>query len=274
MNGVGPVRIGNSAAGQRQLDIFGEVVDALHQAERHGVAMNSSEREFQQALVHHVERTWREPDRGIWEMRGAPQRFTHSQVMAWVAVDRAVKSADQIGLGQSVGSWRALKDRMHAEICEGCYDPAQGAFTQAFGSSVLDASVLLIPHLGFLSATDPRMVSTVEAIRRELEVDGFIRRYDPAETSDGLCQPEAPFLASSFWLADNMVMQGRRGEAEALFERLLSACNDLGLLAEEYDPRTRRGAGNFPQALSHLSLVNTAYNLSGWGPAQERGEQG
>lgn len=272
--GAKPVRFGNAAADQRQLDIYGEVVDVLHQAERFGVTMTGWERSLEEALIRHVERTWREPDQGIWEVRGGPQRFTHSQVMAWVAVDRGIKSAEAHGGDAPVEAWRRLREEMHAEICREAYNPDIGAFVQAFGSRTLDASVLLIPHLGFLPADDPRMVGTVEAVRRRLSDHGFLRRYAAAETDDGLEGDEAPFLACSFWLVDNLVMQGRKDEAEGLFETLLGACNDLGLLAEEYDPRTGRSAGNFPQALSHMSLVTTALNLSGWGPAQQRSEEG
>jgi GH15 family glucan-1,4-alpha-glucosidase len=272
--GAKPVRFGNAASTQLQLDAFGEVVDALFQAERHGVSMTHSEHALQISLIEHVEKIWRQPDRGIWEVRGGPQRFTHSQVMAWAAVDRGVKAAAQLGPQAPVARWRKLRDEMHAEICRGCYDPEQNAFTQAFGSKVLDASVLLMPHIGFLPADDPRMVGTVEAIRRELSWDGFIRRYRTSETDDGQTGQEGVFLACSFWLTENLMMQGRTDEAAEQFERLLAIRNDVGLLSEEYDVPGRRLVGNFPQALSHLALVNTAMSLGGWGPAQERGRDG
>jgi GH15 family glucan-1,4-alpha-glucosidase len=272
--GARPVRFGNAAASQHQLDAFGEVVDALYQAERQGVEMSQTEHALQAALIAHVEKIWREPDRGIWEVRGRPQRFTHSQVMAWAAVDRGVKAAEQFGRDWPVARWRRLRSEMRAEILAGCVDPERGVFTQAFGSKVLDASVLLIPHVGFLPADDPRMLATVEAVRRDLDCGGFIRRYRPERTDDGVAGDEGVFLACSFWLADTLVMQRRQDEAAELFERLLSVRNDVGLLSEEYDVGARRLTGNFPQALSHLALVNTAMSLGGWGPSQERGRDG
>jgi GH15 family glucan-1,4-alpha-glucosidase len=273
MSGSRPVRFGNAAADQRQLDAYGEVIDALYQAERFGVRMTVVERQLRTALIDHVARMWREPDSGIWEVRGRSQRFTHSQVMAWAALDRGVRSAAQLGEAPAA-SWSALRDRMHAEICAGCYDPAQNAFTQAFGSATLDASVLLLPHVGFLAADDPRMTGTVEAIQRRLMWDGFVHRYAPDETDDGLCEGEGAFLPCSFWLTDTLTMQGRQREAEALFDRVLATANDVGLLAEEYDVAHGVQLGNFPQALSHLSLVNSAFGLEGWGAAQERSQKG
>jgi GH15 family glucan-1,4-alpha-glucosidase len=273
-DGAKPVRFGNAASGQHQLDAFGEIVDALYQAETHGVAMNRSEHHLQQALIEEVEKVWREPDRGIWEVRGPPQRFTHSQVMAWVAVDRGIKTAEHFQAPFPVDRWRKLRQTMHGEIVGGCYDPDQKAFTQAFGSKVLDASVLLIPHVGFLPARDPRMVSTVEAIQRDLMWNGFVQRYRPEETDDGMQGGEGVFLACTFWLTENLIMQNRCDEASEIFERLLAIRNDVGLLSEEYDVPGKRLIGNFPQALSHLALVNSALSLAGWGPAQERGRAG
>lgn len=272
--GAKPVRFGNAAAAQRQLDGWGEVVDALYQAERHGVALDASGRTLQQALVERVETIWREPDSGIWEVRGPPQRFTHSQVMAWVAVDRGLKALHGHADQETLDRWRALRRQMHDEICQRAYDPELGAFTQAFGSKVLDASTLLLPHVGFIAADDPRMVGTVAAIERRLMRDGFVRRYEPLDTDDGLGSDEGVFLACSFWLVDNLVRQGRRADAEALFERLAGLANDVGLLSEEYDASSGMMLGNFPQALSHLSLVNTAFSLGGDGPVQERGRSG
>jgi GH15 family glucan-1,4-alpha-glucosidase len=274
MAGSRPVRFGNAAADQFQLDAYGEVIDALYQAERQGVRMDASGRRLQKALIDHVAETWREPDCGIWEVRGPPQRFTHSQVMAWAALDRGVKAAEQLGVDFPAGRWRKLRDDMHAEICQGCFNRDRKAFTQAFGSPVLDASVLLIPHIGFLPADDPRMVQTVAAIEQDLMWNGFVRRYSTAQTDDGIAEDEGVFLACSFWLADTLVMQGRGEDGQALFERLLAVRNDVGLLSEEYDPASGRLAGNFPQALSHLALVNTAFSLQGWGPAQERSAHG
>jgi GH15 family glucan-1,4-alpha-glucosidase len=270
--GSKPVRFGNAAAGQRQLDVYGEVIDALFQAERHGVAMGQPGRRLQRAIIDHVAETWREPDRGIWEMRGEPQRFTESQVMAWAAIDRAVRAGEALGADAPLDRWRALREEMHDEICHICFDPDQGAFTQAAGSKALDGSVLLIPHVGFLPADDPRMVGTVRAIQQNLMRNGFVLRYSPDETDDGVGGRENAFLACSFWLIDNLTLQGRRDEAHAMFERVMSARNEVGLLSEEYDPSRGELVGNFPQALSHLALVNTALSLTGWGPAQDRAD--
>jgi len=277
--GARPVRFGNAAAGQMQLDVFGEVIDALYQAEQHGVAMSRPELDLQRALVGHVERIWREPDRGIWEVRGAPRRFTHSMVMAWVALDRGVRTAERLGTDAPLDRWRAVRQEIHDEVLALCFDEARGAFTQAAGVRSLDASALLIPLVGFLPPDDPRIVGTVKAIAAELMSGGFVRRYDTGEADDGLAGDEAAFLACSFWLADNLALQGRRDEAAEVFERLVGVANDVGLLAEEYDPATASLAGNFPQALSHLSLVNTALGLEADGPAARRaarrsGEQG
>lgn len=266
-----PVRFGNAASTQYQLDAYGEVIDALYQAEKQGVQMNAAERGLQTALIEHVAQTWRRPDSGVWEMRGRSRRFTYSQAMAWVAMDRGVRSAAALGVAPAVG-WTVLRDQMHDEICANCFDPAQHAFVQAFESRTLDASVLLLPHVGFVAADDPRMAGTVEAIRRRLMWDGFVHRYAPEEADDGLHEAEGAFLPCSFWLVDVLAMQGRSREAEELFERLLATCNDVGLLAEEYDASRGALVGNFPQALSHLSLVNSAFGLEGWGAADERSQ--
>jgi GH15 family glucan-1,4-alpha-glucosidase len=205
---------------------------------------------------------WERPDRGIWEVRGPPQQFTHSKVMAWVAVDRAIRGAEQFGLSGPVDEWRALRRRIHADVCERGYDAAAGTFVQAYGTTRLDAALLLIPLVGFLPASDPRVRGTVAAVERHLLRDGFVQRYDTAATDDGLPAGEGAFLACSFWLADNYALAGRVDEARALFERLLAVRSDVGLLSEEYDPRARRLVGNFPQALSHVALVSTAFNLA------------
>ena len=260
--GSTPVRVGNAAHGQRQLDVYGEVVDALHQARRGGLAESGDAWSLERALVMHVGASWTEPDEGIWEVRGPRQHFTHSKVMAWVAVDRAVQAVERYGLEGPITEWRLLRDQIHADVCARAYHPALGAFTQAYDSDVLDASVLLMPLVGFLPADDPRVVGTVAAIEQRLVVDGLVRRYDTTRTDDGLPPGEGTFLACSFWLADNYVMQGRRKEAEALFARLLALRTDLGLLAEEYDPAATRLVGNFPQAFSHIGLLGTALNLA------------
>lgn len=265
-----PVRFGNDAARQRQLDILGEVVDVLYQAERHGVRMSPVEWGLLRALIGRIEQTWREPDRGIWEVRGSPQRFTHSMVLAWAGADRGVRLACERGATEDAVKWSKLRDSIHAEVCSSCYDTDQGCFTQAAGVKALDAATLLMPLVGFLPACDPRIQRTVDAIRGRLMRDGFVRRYDPDATDDGLRHGEAPFLACTFWYADNLALQERFAEAEAVFTRLLSVGNDLGLFSEEYDPGAGRALGNFPQALTHVSLIGTAFNLTGRGPAHRR----
>jgi len=270
MAGARPVRFGNAAAAQAQLDVYGEVADALFQAERLGVPMSEPERELMAALVEAAARLWRKPDRGIWEVRGPPQHFTHSRLLAWAALDRGVRLGERGRLPGPLGRWRADRRRVRERLLADCFDPVRGAFVQAAHSTVLDASVLLIPHVGFLPAGDPRMTSTVEAIQTELMWNGFVLRYRPELTADGVGGPEAAFLACTFWLGENLILQGRRDEGAAVFERALAARNDVGLLAEEYDPLRREPVGNFPQALSHLSLVNTAFSLAGWGAAEER----
>jgi GH15 family glucan-1,4-alpha-glucosidase len=257
------VRVGNAAHQQFQLDVYGEVVDALHQARVGGLAESSDAWALERALVAQVARVWDEPDEGIWEVRGPRQHFTHSKVMAWVAVDRAVRAVERHGLEGLGDEWRALRDRIHADVCARAWDPALGAFTQAYGNGRLDASLLLMPLVGFLPARDPRVRGTVAAIERGLTADGFVLRYRADDGSgDGLPPGEGAFLACSFWLADNYVLQGRTDEAEALFARLLALRTDLGLLAEEYDPRAGCLVGNFPQAFSHVALVGSALNLA------------
>jgi GH15 family glucan-1,4-alpha-glucosidase len=271
--GSKPVRIGNAAADQLQLDVFGEVADALYMARKRALAPSAVAWQLERALTEHLERVWFLPDEGIWEVRGPRRAFTHSKVMAWVAFDRAVKAVEAFGLEGPVARWRALRDRIHAEVCDNAYDAKLGSFVQSYGGTELDASLLLMPLVGFLPPDDPRMRGTVEAIQRRLAVDGLLLRYDTGATDDGLPPGEGAFLACSFWLADNLVLQGRHAEAQSLFERLLALRNDVGLLAEEYDPRARRMLGNFPQAFSHVALVNTALNLTRMaGPAEQRGE--
>jgi GH15 family glucan-1,4-alpha-glucosidase len=271
--GSKPVRIGNAAADQLQLDVFGEVADALHMARKSALAPSAVAWQLERALTEHLEQVWSLPDEGIWEVRGPRRCFTHSKVMAWVAFDRAVKAVEAFGLASRVGRWRALRDRIHAEVCDRAFDTKLGSFVQSYGGMELDASLLLMPLVGFLPPDDPRVRGTVEAIQRRLAVDGLLLRYDTGSTDDGLPPGEGAFLACSFWLADNLVLQGRHAEAQSLFERLLALRNDVGLLAEEYDPRARRMLGNFPQAFSHVALVNTALNLTRMaGPAEQRGE--
>ena len=270
--GASPVRVGNAAHAQFQLDVFGEVMDALHQARLGGLAESDEAWRLQRALADHMERAWSRPDQGLWEVRGGPQHFTHSKVMAWVAVDRAVQGAERFGLPGPVDRWRALRDRIHAEVCERGYDRSLQSFVQAYDSKQLDASALLIPLVGFLPASDPRVHGTVRCIEERLVHEGLVQRYDTAETDDGLPAGEGSFLACSFWLADNYVLMGRHDDACALFEHLLGLRNDVGLLSEEYDTRAGRLVGNFPQAFSHVALVDTAMNLdkSLVGPSEQR----
>jgi GH15 family glucan-1,4-alpha-glucosidase len=268
-----PVRIGNAAHNQLQLDIFGEIMDALHQARHGGLGHHEAGWDLERALLDHLEKIWREPDEGIWEVRGPRQHFTYSKVMAWVAFDRAIKSAELHKLPGPVAHWRTIRKRIHDDVCARGYDAERGGFVQCYGSQELDASLLLLPAVGFLPPEDARVRATIEAIERELTVDGLVRRYNTQKTSDGLPPGEGLFLACSFWLADALLMIGRADDARALFERLLSLRNDLGLLSEEYDPDGGHLVGNFPQAFSHLALVNTASNLSHYRkPAEQRSD--
>jgi GH15 family glucan-1,4-alpha-glucosidase len=261
--GSQPVRIGNAAVDQLQIDVFGEVMDALHTAREVGIPPDREAWSLQQSLMDFLESRWREPDEGIWEVRGPRRHFTHSKVMAWVAADRAVKAVDQVGLPGPRDRWAALRDAIHAEVCSEGYDAARGTFTQAYGGRELDAALLVIPKVGFLPPTDGRVTGTIAAIERELYEDGLVHRYGTSREIDGLPPGEGAFLACTFWLADAYVLTGRRAEAVHTFERLLELRNDVGLLAEEYDCATGRQLGNFPQAFSHVPLVNTARILSG-----------
>jgi GH15 family glucan-1,4-alpha-glucosidase len=271
-----PVRIGNAASKQFQLDIFGEIMDALLQTRRVGMEPEAPSWALQRHLMDHVCGHWREQDNGIWEVRGPRRDFTHSKVMAWVALDRAVKAVREFGMEADLPRWERIRDEIHAEVCARGFNAKRGAFTQCFDSENLDASLLMLPLVGFLPATDPRVRGTVEAIERELMRDGFVLRYDPAESADidALPPGEGVFLPCSFWMADCLHLLGRREEARELFERLLAIRNDLGLLSEQYDTGLHRLIGNFPQAFSHVGLVNTAGNLSkSAGPAAHRCEQ-
>ncbi len=268
--GAAPVRIGNAASTQLQLDVYGELVDAIFQSRREGLAPIASVWAQQQTFIEHLEEIWHEPDDGIWEVRGGRQQFTFSKVMAWVALDRSVRDAERFALQAPLERWRKVRDEIHATVCEQGFNKSKNAFTQRLGGTELDASLLLIPIMGFLPADDPRVLGTVAAIEKELLVDGLVLRYRTKTGVDGLPPGEGVFLPCSFWLADNYSMQKRDAEAKALFERLLSLRNDVGLLAEEYDPQARRLAGNFPQAFSHLALIGTAMNLHDVGPATQR----
>ncbi|MDT0164568.1 glycoside hydrolase family 15 protein [Actinotalea sp. AC32] len=266
--GSSPVRIGNAAADQLQLDVWGEVLDALHLGRSAGLAPDEASWDVQRALLDHLEGAWREPDNSLWEVRGPRRHFVHSKVLAWVGLDRAVQAVERFGLEGPVDRWRAVRDEIHADVCAHGWDAERRTFTQSYGSAGLDAATLLIPQVGFLAWDDPRVAGTVDAVRRELVVDGFVLRYDPhAEGVDGLPGGEGAFLACSFWLADALHGIGRRDEARDLFERLLSLRNDVGMLAEEYDPTTGHHLGNTPQAFSLVGLVNSARHLGGSHPA-------
>jgi GH15 family glucan-1,4-alpha-glucosidase len=257
-----PVRIGNAAAKQFQLDVYGEVMDTLHLARLAGLPPEPEAWQVQVALLKFLEAHWEQPDEGLWEVRGPRRHFTHSKVMAWVAFDRAIKDAEQDGLEGPIERWRELREAIHAQVCEKGFDPHRNSFVQSYESAYLDASLLLIPQVGFLPADDPRVLGTIAAIERDLVAGGLVLRYSTATKVDGLPAGEGAFLPCSFWLADCYVLTGRREEGRELFERLLSLSNDVGLFSEEYDPRAKRMLGNFPQALTHMALVNTARLLS------------
>jgi GH15 family glucan-1,4-alpha-glucosidase len=257
-----PVRLGNAAAKQFQLDVYGEVMDTAHLARVAGLAPEPEAWKVQVALLKFLESHWERPDDGLWEVRGPRRHFTHSKIMAWVAFDRAIKDAEQEGLEGPIERWRQLRDTIHRQVCEDGFDPKENTFVQSYDSTHLDASLLLIPQVGFLPADDSRVVGTIAAIERRLVVDGLVLRYSTTTDVDALPPGEGTFLPCSFWLADSYLLTGRRQESEALFERLLSLSNDVGLFAEEYDARAKRMLGNFPQALTHMALVNTARLLS------------
>jgi GH15 family glucan-1,4-alpha-glucosidase len=258
----GPVRLGNAAAKQFQLDVYGEVMDTLHLARAAGLPPEPEAWKVQVALLKFLEAHWERPDQGLWEVRGPHRHFTHSKIMAWVAFDRAIKDAEQDGLEGPIERWRQLRDAIHTQVCENGFDSNGNSFVQSYDSTHLDASLLLIPQVGFLPADDLRVLGTIAAIERSLVVDGLVVRYSTATNVDALPVGEGTFLPCSFWLADSYVLTGRRQEGEALFERLLALSNDVGLFAEEYDARAKRMLGNFPQALTHMALVNTARLLS------------
>ncbi|MFI7028636.1 glycoside hydrolase family 15 protein [Microbispora rosea] len=261
--GSRPVRIGNAASGQFQLDVYGEVIDCLYQAREAGLRPDEEAWDLQRALMEYLEGAWREPDNGLWEVRGPRRDFVHSKVFAWVAADRMVRSVEDQGLDGPARRWRALREEIHRDVCAHGYDAYRNTFTQFYGSKGLDAALLLIPRLGFLPLDDPRVAGTVDAVCRELTEDGLVLRYRPeADDVDELPGGEGVFIACSFWLAHALALIGRRERSRRLFERLLSLRNDVGLLSEEYDVRTGRQTGNFPQAYSHVSIVNAAQALA------------
>jgi len=269
--GSSPVRIGNGAADQVQLDVFGEVMDAMHWARTHGMAADENAWRVQAAMMEWLEGNWQQPDEGIWEVRGGRRQFTHSKVMAWVAFDRAVKAVEMHGLAGDAAKWRRLRAQVHTEVCANAVDH-RGVFTQSYGGHALDAATLMIPLVGFLPPDDPRVVATVEAIQRELTTDGLVMRYQADDTGDGVGGEEGAFLLCSFWLVDGLALMGRRDEANLLYQRLLGLRNDVGLLAEEYDPVAGRQLGNLPQAFSHVAIASSAMMLcpATVGPTEER----
>ena len=259
--GSAPVRIGNAAVDQFQLDVFGEVIDAFHLGRGVGIESDQTAWALEKHLVEFVIQHWQDPDEGIWEMRGPRRQFTHSKVLAWVAVDRAVRAVEKFGLDGPVEDWRLVRQQIHDDVCAKGFDLERNTFVQAYGGKELDASLLMLPLVHFLPATDPRMRGTIDAIRKELMRDGFVLRYKTDETDDGLPPGEGAFLPCTFWLVDNLALIGEIDEATRLFEQLLSLRNDVGLLAEEWDPAAKCQLGNFPQALTHVGLVNSAFNL-------------
>jgi GH15 family glucan-1,4-alpha-glucosidase len=260
--GSRPVRVGNQAHSQLQLDVYGEVIDALHQARRGGLSPSQSGWELEIVMLEHLAQIWREPDDGIWEVRGDRRHFTFSKVMAWVAFDRAIKSAECFGLRGPISQWRRLHEEIHADVCERGFNRDIGSFVRSYGNKNLDATLLLLPALGFLDSSDARVGGTIAAVERGLMTDGFVLRYNTDGGGDGLPAGEGAFLACSFWLVDAYLMCGRVDDACALFERLTALRNDVGLLSEEYDPSAGRLVGNFPQAFSHIALINSAFNLT------------
>ncbi len=274
-----PVRVGNAASRQRQLDVYGEVMDAMHLALTSGVEVDDAAWALQKTLVGGLESLWQEPDEGIWEVRGPRRHFTHSKVMAWVAFDRAIRMAEEFGLDGPIDRWRGVRTRIHAEVCAQGFSRERGSFTQFYGSSEVDASLLLLPIVGFLPPSDPRIKGTVAAIEHDLLRDGFLLRYATHSRSsevDGLPPGEGVFLPCTFWLADSYAVQGRYDEARETFERVLKLANDVGLLSEEFDLTSGRLVGNYPQAFTHVALVNTARNLARaeGGPADDRRARG
>ena len=260
--GAKPVRVGNAAHAQVQLDVYGELLDVFHQSRMTKLKLENNTWALECTVLDHLAEVWQEADHGIWERRGAGRHYVFSKVMAWVAFDRALKSADMFGFKAPRERWRSLSETIHRDVCEKGFDPGQNAFVESYGSTVLDASVLLLPAVGFLPARDPRMRGTVAAIEQHMMRDGFVLRHDPREVTREVPPIEGAFLACSLWLADAYVLGGDTEKAQALFDRVIAIANDLGLIAEEYDPGARRQTGNFPQALTHIALINTAHNLS------------
>jgi GH15 family glucan-1,4-alpha-glucosidase len=260
--GAQPVRIGNAAHAQLQLDVYGELIDAFHQSRMAGLQLDETSWALGTAVVDHVAEVWDQPDHGMWERRGEGRHHVSSKVMTWVALDRGIKTAEKFGFDAPLDRWRNVRDTICRDVCEKGFDPAQNTFVESYGSPLLDASILLLPAVGFLPASDPRVRGTIAAIEKYMMRDGFVLRHDPREISDEKQPIEGAFLACSLWLADAHVLAGEIVKAQALFDRVVGVANDLGLLAEEYDSGAGRQTGNFPQALTHIALINTAHNLS------------
>jgi GH15 family glucan-1,4-alpha-glucosidase len=271
--GARPVRVGNAAHAQLQLDVYGELMDAFHQARVAKLELDETTWEVECKVLEHLEEIWSLPDSGIWERRGGDQHYVLSKVMTWVAFDRAIKSAEKFGLDGPVERWKRLRDIIHRDVCEKGFDREQNSFVQFYGSNLLDASILLLPGVGFLPGDDPRVLGTLAAIEQHMMRDGFVLRHDPREVSEELQPIEGAFLACSFWMADAYVLSGQVAKAQELFDRVVAIANDVGLLAEEYDSGAKRQTGNFPQALTHIALIYTAHNLSdAKKPAVQRSE--
>jgi GH15 family glucan-1,4-alpha-glucosidase len=268
--GARPVRVGNAAHAQLQLDVYGELIDAFHQARMTELKLDDESWGLECAVLEHLAEVWDQPDHGIWERRGEGRHYVFSKVMSWVAFDRGIKSAERFGFKAPLEEWRRLRDTIHREVCEKGFDPSLNAFVESYGSQLLDASILLLPAVGFLPASDPRVRGTLAAIEQTMMRDGFVLRHDPREISDEKQPIEGAFLACSLWLADAYVLAGEIDKAQALFDRVVGVANDLGLLAEEFDSGERRQTGNFPQALTHIALINTAHNLSDANKASEK----
>jgi GH15 family glucan-1,4-alpha-glucosidase len=268
--GAGPVRIGNAAHAQLQLDVYGELIDAFHQSRMTGLKLDEGSWALECTVLEHLSQVWNQPDHGIWERRGEGRHYVSSKVMTWVAFDRGIKSAERFGFRAPLDSWRALRETIHRDVCEKGFDAEQNSFVESYGSRLLDASILLLPAVGFLAASDPRVAGTLAAIERHLMRDGFVLRHDPREISDEPRPIEGAFLACTLWLADAYVLAGEIEKAQTLFDRVVAVANDLGLLAEEFDATAGRQTGNFPQALTHIALVNTAHNLGDARKASEK----
>jgi GH15 family glucan-1,4-alpha-glucosidase len=268
--GSQPVRIGNAAHAQLQLDVYGELIDAFHQARMTELKLDDESWALECAVLKHLAEVWDQPDHGIWERRGAGRHYVFSKVMSWVAFDRGIKSTERFGFKAPLAKWRRLRDTIHRDVCEKGFDPSLNSFVESYGSQLLDASILLLPSVGFLPASDPRVRGTLAAIEQYMMRDGFVLRHDPREISEEKQPIEGAFLACSLWLADAYVLAGEIGKAQALFDRVVGVANDLGLLAEEFDSGEERQTGNFPQALTHIALINTAHNLSDAKQASEK----